>query len=88
MAKMIRRRVQDHGEGRGVCTFRRTSPRLGRETIDAPWPVAYNLPHMWDHAFGPDWGRCWTLADRGLVPADVTRRCRHQASRPARCRPH
>ncbi|MBK9060918.1 MAG: iron-containing alcohol dehydrogenase [Flavobacteriales bacterium] len=25
------------------------------ETIDAMAEVAYNLPHMWDHAFGPDW---------------------------------
>ena len=24
-------------------------------TIDAMAEVAYNLPHMWDHAFGPDW---------------------------------
>jgi 3-deoxy-alpha-D-manno-octulosonate 8-oxidase len=27
------------------------------ETIDAMAEVAYNLPHMWDHAFGPDWER-------------------------------
>jgi len=25
------------------------------ETISAMAEVAYNLPHMWDHAFGPDW---------------------------------
>ncbi|MEO5584109.1 MAG: iron-containing alcohol dehydrogenase family protein [Flavobacteriales bacterium] len=25
------------------------------ETIDAMAEVAYNLPHMWDHAFGPEW---------------------------------
>lgn len=24
-------------------------------TIDAMAEVAYNLPHMWDHAFGPEW---------------------------------
>ncbi len=25
------------------------------DTIDAMAEVAYNLPHMWDHAFGPEW---------------------------------
>ena len=25
------------------------------DTISAMAEVAYNLPHMWDHAFGPDW---------------------------------
>ena len=25
------------------------------ETIDAMAEVAWNLPHMWDHAFGPEW---------------------------------
>lgn len=25
------------------------------KTIDAMAEVAYNLPHMWDHAFGPEW---------------------------------
>ena len=24
-------------------------------TIDAMAEVAYNLPHMWEHAFGRDW---------------------------------
>lgn len=27
----------------------------GEDTITAMAEVAYNLPHMWDHAFGPDW---------------------------------
>jgi 3-deoxy-alpha-D-manno-octulosonate 8-oxidase len=25
------------------------------EIISAMAEVAYNLPHMWDHAFGPEW---------------------------------
>lgn len=25
------------------------------QTIEAMAEVAYNLPHMWDHAFGPEW---------------------------------
>lgn len=31
------------------------SEEWSEETISAMAEVAWNLPHMWDHAFGPDW---------------------------------
>ncbi|MBP6313240.1 MAG: iron-containing alcohol dehydrogenase [Flavobacteriales bacterium] len=36
------------------------------ETISAMTEVAYNLPHMWDHAFGPDWEK---VLDRERIKA-------------------
>jgi 3-deoxy-alpha-D-manno-octulosonate 8-oxidase len=31
------------------------SSAWSEETLDAMADVAWNLPHMWNHAFGPDW---------------------------------
>ena len=36
------------------------------ETISAMAEVAYNLPHMWDHAFGPEWEK---VLDRERIKA-------------------
>ena len=33
------------------------------ETITAMAEVAYNLPHMWNHAIGHDWESKLTLED-------------------------
>ncbi|HRW90430.1 MAG TPA: iron-containing alcohol dehydrogenase family protein [Flavobacteriales bacterium] len=40
---------------RGVHLPQGLAKEWSEETIDAMAEVAYNLPHMWDHAFGPDW---------------------------------
>ena len=39
----------------GVDIPQNQSAGWSDETIDAMTEVAYNLPHMWDHAFGADW---------------------------------
>ena len=47
------------------------------ETISAMAEVAYNLPHMWDHAFGPGLAEgAGPGADQGVVSEDVS--CLHQ----------
>lgn len=40
---------------RGVHIPQGLAKDWSEETINAMTEVAYNLPHMWDHAFGPDW---------------------------------
>ena len=40
---------------RGVTLPANLSKDWDDRTLDAMAEVAYNLPHMWDHAFGPDW---------------------------------
>src|SRR5690606_26707999 len=40
---------------RGITLPQNLAKDWSEETIDAMAEVAYNLPHMWDHAFGPDW---------------------------------
>ncbi|HMQ76873.1 MAG TPA: iron-containing alcohol dehydrogenase family protein [Flavobacteriales bacterium] len=40
---------------RGVNLPANLSKDWDEKTLDAMAEVAYNLPHMWDHAFGPDW---------------------------------
>ena len=40
---------------RGVNLPANLSKDWDEATLDAMAEVAYNLPHMWDHAFGPDW---------------------------------
>lgn len=42
-------------EQRGVHIPQGLAKEWDEATIDAMAEVAYNLPHMWDHAFGPDW---------------------------------
>ncbi|WP_211093208.1 MULTISPECIES: iron-containing alcohol dehydrogenase family protein [Flammeovirga] len=39
------------------------SKEWSEETIDAMAEVAYNLPHMWNHAIGLDWKEKWTKED-------------------------
>ncbi|MCB0791270.1 MAG: iron-containing alcohol dehydrogenase [Flavobacteriales bacterium] len=40
---------------RGVHIPQGLAKEWSEETINAMAEVAYDLPHMWDHAFGPDW---------------------------------
>lgn len=40
---------------RGVNLPANLAKDWDEKTLDAMAEVAYNLPHMWDHAFGPDW---------------------------------
>ena len=37
------------------------SKNWSEETITAMAQVAYNLPHMWNHAIGADWKETVTL---------------------------